>query len=106
MKALLFLLSAAQLFPQQLFVSHCAACHGPDARGTAQGPGLASNPRIAEQSEEQLLDFLKRGNVAAGMPAFSDLPSADLVSLAKYLRRINVEIIARRGTRTQRGGAA
>ena len=92
--ALLVLLSAQQLFPQQLFADRCAACHGEDARGTAKGPGLAMNPRVAEQSAEQLRAYLERGNTGAGMPSFADLPADDLVSLAKYLRRINVETIA------------
>ena len=43
--ALLLFLSS-----QQLFNDHCASCHGEDARGTAKGPGLAMNPRVAEQS--------------------------------------------------------
>ena len=92
--ALLVLLSAQQLFPQQLFTNRCAGCHGEDARGTAKGPGLAMNPRVAEQSAEQLRAYLERGNTGAGMPSFADLPADDLVSLAKYLRRINVETIA------------
>jgi glucose dehydrogenase len=92
--ALLFFISAAPLLPQQLFARHCAACHGEDARGTAQGPGLAMNPRVAEQSEDQLRAYLKRGNAGAGMPSFSDLPANDLSSLAKYLRQINSETIA------------
>jgi len=87
--ALLFLQSAQQLLPQQFFASRCAACHGEDARGTAQGPGLAMNPRVAEQSEEQLRAYLVRGNPGAGMPSFSDLAADDLTSLAKFLRRIN-----------------
>jgi alcohol dehydrogenase (cytochrome c) len=82
------------MFAQQLFVRHCAACHAEDARGTAQGPGLAMNPRVAEQSEEQLRAYLKRGNAGAGMPSFADLPANDLSALAKYLRQINAETIA------------
>jgi PQQ-dependent dehydrogenase (methanol/ethanol family) len=90
---LLLVLSAGQLLCQQLFTTRCAGCHGDDARGTAQGPGLAMNPRVAEQSVEQLLAYLRRGNAAAGMPSFAGLPAADLESLAKYLRRINTETI-------------
>src|SRR5580658_9574060 len=92
--ALLFLQSAQQLLPQQYFASRCAACHGEDARGTAHGPGLAMNPRVAEQSEEQLRAYLVRGNPGAGMPSFSDLAADDLMSLAKYLRRINNDTFA------------
>lgn len=89
----LLLLSAQQLLPQQLFVNRCSACHAEDARGTAKGPGLAMNPRVAAQSAEQLRAYLERGNVGAGMPSFADLPADDLLSLAKYLRRINGETI-------------
>ena len=75
---------------EQLFEQHCAACHGADARGTAKGPGLATNPRVAEQSLEQLRAFLKQGNVANGMPSFADLPPKDLSSIANYLRVLNM----------------
>ncbi len=83
--ALLLFLSS-----QQLFNDHCASCHGADARGTAKGPGLAANPRVAEQSAEQLRAFLERGNIAAGMPAFTELPAKDLRALARYLRVLNM----------------
>ncbi len=82
------------LSSQQLFNEHCASCHGVDARGTAKGPGLAKNPRIAEQSIEQLRAFLERGSVSAGMPSFADLPSKDLISLARYLRIMNMGTVA------------
>ncbi|MGC2657972.1 MAG: PQQ-binding-like beta-propeller repeat protein [Bryobacteraceae bacterium] len=78
------------LSPQQLFTEHCSGCHGADARGTAKGPGLAVNPRIAEQTVEQLRSFIEHGNVAAGMPSFRDLAAHDLTSLAKYLRILNM----------------
>ena len=45
------------------------------------------NPRIAEQTIDQLRAYLERGNVAAGMPAFADLPAADLLKLARFLDR-------------------
>ena len=51
------------------------------------------NPRVAVQSAEQLRAYLQRGNPGAGMPAFADLPAEDLLALARYLRRINVETI-------------
>ncbi|HTB09970.1 MAG TPA: PQQ-binding-like beta-propeller repeat protein [Bryobacteraceae bacterium] len=92
--ALLLVLLASPLLPQQAFAKNCAGCHGEDARGSAKGPGLAMNPRVAEQSEAQLRAYLQRGNVAAGMPSFADLSATDLASIAKYLRNINVETIA------------
>lgn len=82
------------LSAQQLFTQHCAGCHGADAQGSAKAPGLAANPRIAEQSTEELRAFLARGNVAAGMPSFADLPVKDLTSLAKYLRILNMGTVS------------
>ncbi|MGE0883106.1 MAG: PQQ-binding-like beta-propeller repeat protein [Blastocatellales bacterium] len=90
---LFFVLFPQQLPPQQVFAKHCAACHGEEARGTAKGPGLAGNPRVARQSAEQLRGYLERGNIGAGMPSFADLPAADLELLVRYLRRLNNETI-------------
>jgi PQQ-dependent dehydrogenase (methanol/ethanol family) len=82
------------LLPQQpVFRARCAPCHGDDARGTAQGPGLANNPRVAAQSVEELRAYLQHGNPAAGMPTFGDLPASDLSSLAAYVRRLNNDTI-------------
>jgi PQQ-dependent dehydrogenase (methanol/ethanol family) len=51
------------------------------------------NQRVAEQSIEQLSAYLQRGNIAAGMPSFSDLSADDRTALVRYLRRLNVETI-------------
>jgi PQQ-dependent dehydrogenase (methanol/ethanol family) len=83
---MIFLL--AFLLSPQLFQHHCASCHGDDARGTAKGPGLVSNPHLAKQSTEQIRSFLTHGNPGAGMPSFSELPPNDLISLSQYLRSL------------------
>ena len=89
------------LSSQQLFNQHCAACHGTDARGTAKGPSLAANPRVAQQSAEQLRAFLEHGNAGAGMPSFADLSARDLRALANYLRVLNMGTIAGPATGTE-----
>jgi PQQ-dependent dehydrogenase (methanol/ethanol family) len=86
-------MSAQPAPPPPSYVTRCAMCHGDEGRGTAQGPGLVMNPRVAVQSVEELRGYLLRGNPGAGMPAFADLPADDLAALARYLRRINVETI-------------
>ena len=53
------------------------------------------NPRVAEQSAEQLAAYIERGNAAAGMPPFVDLAAADRLGLARYVLRLNVETITR-----------
>jgi mono/diheme cytochrome c family protein len=98
--AVFLLMSAQPVLSQQPFAGRCAACHGEDARGTAQGPGLAMNPRVAAQSAEQLRTYLQHGNPGAGMPSFADLPAAELASLAQYLRRINADTILMPATAT------
>jgi PQQ-dependent dehydrogenase (methanol/ethanol family) len=96
---LLFLLPeplrSQQSSSQELFHTHCAGCHGEDARGSAKAPGLAMNQRIAGQSPEELSAFLERGDVAGGMPSFSDLSAADRAALGKYLRGLNAGLIVR-----------
>src|SRR4051812_36913940 len=77
MVAALFDSPSPQLQPPSVFATQCAGCHGEDGRGTAKGPALATNPRVAEQTADQLGAYLQRGNVAAGMPSFADLPASD-----------------------------
>jgi PQQ-dependent dehydrogenase (methanol/ethanol family) len=76
-----------------VFAVQCAGCHGPEGLGTAQGPALAMNQRVAEQPAAQLAAYIQRGNPAAGMPAFADLPDGDRTALARYLLRLNVDTI-------------
>jgi PQQ-dependent dehydrogenase (methanol/ethanol family) len=78
-----------QAQPPKAFQRNCTGCHGDDARGTAQGPALAMNPRVGAQSADQLDAYLQRGNIGAGMPSFSDLPAADRTALVAFLRGIN-----------------
>jgi len=96
---LLFLLPpqvlSQQASPEELFNKNCVGCHGQNGRGTAKGPGLAMNPRVAEQSAEQLSAFLDRGNLAAGMPSFSDLSPIERAALAGYLLHLNVGLVIR-----------
>jgi PQQ-dependent dehydrogenase (methanol/ethanol family) len=92
-RALLLVLPQLLLAQQQPFATRCAPCHGEDARGTAQAPGLANNPRVAEQSADQLRAYLERGNPAAGMPAFANMPAEEMAAIVRYVRRINANTI-------------
>ena len=92
MKKLALGLLSAQLLAgatgQQVFLRHCAGCHGSNARGTGQGPGLADNPRLAGQSAEQLQALIRRGFPDSGMPPIG-LPPAELAAVADYVRSLN-----------------
>ena len=92
----LLLLTAASVLSAQApapFLENCSACHGADGRGSAQGPGLYQNPRISEQTQDQLRDYLRHGNLDTGMPAFASLSADDLTAILRFLRRLNVETI-------------
>ncbi len=81
--------------PPSAFAEQCAGCHGEEGRGTAKGPALAMNPRVAEQTADQLAEYLQRGNPAAGMPSFADLSADDRATLVRYLLRLNVDTITK-----------
>jgi PQQ-dependent dehydrogenase (methanol/ethanol family) len=76
---------------KKLFRDRCAGCHGADARGGGQGPGLDGNPRLSGKSLEELRAIVQSGFPDAGMPAF-DLPAEDLTALAAYVRSLNTGV--------------
>jgi len=65
---------------QTLFIAHCAACHGPEALGTNQGPPLIH--RIYEPSHHSDLAFYRA--IALGVHQhhweFGDMPPVPAVS--------------------------
>src|SRR5689334_5091614 len=56
---------------QQTYAKLCGGCHGLDARGTQQGPGLIGNASARKRSVQTLRDVIRNGIPSAGMPAFN-----------------------------------
>src|SRR5436309_13863510 len=73
---------------QQTYSKLCGGCHGDDARGTQQGPGLSGNPSVRGRSPQSLRNVIRNGIPAAGMPAF-DLPAETLDALATMIVSLN-----------------
>ena len=71
---------------KQTYAKLCSGCHGADARGTQQGPGLAGNIGVRKRSVQSLRNVIRSGIPAAGMPAF-DLPSATMDALVAWWYR-------------------
>ena len=71
---------------RQLFESVCAGCHGLDGRGGERGPDIATRQQIVQLSDVELLDILRGGRPAAGMPPFDSFGTAKLNQLVAYLR--------------------
>jgi PQQ-dependent dehydrogenase (methanol/ethanol family) len=88
--ALVFSPALAQDLPniKQTYVKLCGGCHGDDARGTQQGPGLAGNPGLRRRSSQSISNVIRNGVPVAGMPGF-DLPAGTLDALTKLVVSLN-----------------
>ena len=73
---------------RQTYEKLCAGCHGADAHGTQQGPGLAGNPWVRRRSLQSIRNVIRRGVPAAGMPPF-DLPDPVVEGLASMVISLN-----------------
>lgn len=86
-----------------LFASTCAACHGPNGEGVpGLGKDMTTSEFIAEQSDAELLAFIKAGRAPTdplnttgvlmppkgGNPALTDEQLMDIIA---YIREIHVD---------------
>src|SRR3954451_16002979 len=78
----------AQPDARQMYAKLCAGCHGADAHGTQQGPGLSGNARLRKTRISRLRSLIRTGIPAAGMPAF-DLPDDALDALGNLVLSLN-----------------
>ena len=73
---------------QETYAKLCSGCHGADAHGSQQGPGLAGNASVGRRSAQNLRNVIVTGIPAAGMPAFP-LPEGTLNALVALVRSLN-----------------
>jgi cytochrome c oxidase cbb3-type subunit III len=73
---------------RQFFESVCAGCHGLDGRGGERGPDISTRPQIVQLSDGDILEILRVGRPAAGMPPFGSLGDVKLKQLLAYLRAL------------------
>ncbi len=78
---------------RKVYADRCVGCHGADARGTDQAPGLAGNSRLRRQSVRRLSDMIRNGIPGTAMPPF-DLPPRQLEALANFVHSLNGEAAA------------
>ncbi len=83
---------------QQLYQEACAACHGAHGEGiSGLGTSLTASPLVQQQTESDLLTYIRHGLAAAdpnngsgiAMPASGgrpDLSDEDLLAIIRYLR--------------------
>src|SRR3984885_11464791 len=80
--------AASKVDAHPMYAKLCAGCHGADAHGTQQGPGLSGNPLVRRRSIPKLRTLIRNGIPAAGMPSF-DLPGDALDALAALVASLN-----------------
>jgi putative heme-binding domain-containing protein len=71
---------------KQTFETICAGCHGLDGQGAERGPNIVTRPEVRNISDRALLQVIRDGRLAKGMPAFSALGEAQLKAVMSHLR--------------------
>jgi mono/diheme cytochrome c family protein len=88
---------AAHRTGEQLFERNCAGCHGPSARGTANGPPLAHRIYEPSHHSDQAFHLAVRNGVAAhhwrfgNMPAQPQVTEAEVREIVAYVRWVQRE---------------
>jgi len=80
---------------RNLFLDHCAYCHGEKAEGRGKKPSLRSFTVQQGASEGELHWLLVNGNLGRGMPSWSKLPDAQRWQLVVYIKSLGMAEPAR-----------
>jgi cytochrome c oxidase cbb3-type subunit III len=73
---------------KQIFASTCAACHGLDGRGGERGPDISRRREVQRLPDQALLQIVREGIPATGMPAFRSLGGQRIQAVVHYLRNL------------------
>src|ERR1019366_2767615 len=80
--------TAAKPDAKQIYAKLCSGCHGADAHGTQQGPGLSGNLRVRRRSAGRLRSLIRNGIPAAGMPP-TNVPDNEIDALVALVVSLN-----------------
>jgi mono/diheme cytochrome c family protein len=72
-----------------LYSQYCSRCHGDNAEGRGKKPSLRG-PDTANSTDGELFWILKNGDLAHGMPDWSQLPEPERWQLVAYLRSLQI----------------
>ena len=73
---------------KQIFATTCAACHGLDGGGGERGPDISRRREVQRLPDKALLQIVREGVPATGMPAFGSLGAARIQAVVRYLRSL------------------
>ena len=69
-----------------LFVQHCAFCHGRDAGGGEDGPDLTRSKVVTDDvGGDKIKPVVRNGRPQTGMPAFASMTDSDLAALVAFI---------------------
>jgi cytochrome c oxidase cbb3-type subunit III len=86
---------------RDLFLDHCATCHGPNGEG-GRGPTLAVPKLVHAQTDEQLLALIQYGVVGSVMPE-SILEEGEIQQVAAWVRKLGQSPVELPRGNAQRG---
>src|SRR6516165_8661458 len=75
---------------KQLFGIHCARCHGRNAEGSGDMPGLLVDGVLETVTSGELFWFITHGEPQHGMPAAGNLPAPEHWQLVTYLKALGL----------------
>lgn len=71
---------------REVFIAHCASCHGTNANGGEFAPSILT--RVPLRSNEELITLLHNGIPSSGMPAFPTIVGEERSHLISFLRTL------------------
>lgn len=77
----------AVLAGRKLYLKSCSHCHGAEAEGKGKAMNLRL-PEIQEAPPGLLFQWIKNGNLRAGMPAWSHFPDVRIWQIVSYLQTL------------------
>jgi mono/diheme cytochrome c family protein len=72
---------------RKLYESHCAKCHGKNAKGGGNVPSLLSGP-VPAASDGVLFWFITNGAPDDGMPPWESLPAKERWQLVTFVKSL------------------
>jgi PQQ-dependent dehydrogenase (methanol/ethanol family) len=70
------------------FNKTCAVCHGDGGGGGDRAPALSDNPDLRRLDADGIAAIIRRG-MPGGMPAFANLPQAQVTEISTWLKSMN-----------------
>jgi mono/diheme cytochrome c family protein len=79
----------------ELYLQHCAVCHGRNAEGSGNIPALAHGA-VQAAAGGQVFWFITKGSISGAMPSWASLPEEQRWQIVSYLQTLGTAPISPR----------